>query len=110
MATDPRIIAWRAAGKHLPPMLRDFHDQKEVFKLVDSLTTGTPDASIRRPTWVEGHVYVIDTFLWCMARHGYTLQRSRARLPFECLSDNAKALRDREAAVIGSILGATNGR
>lgn len=110
MAIDPRTRAWRAAGKHLPPMLRDFHDQKDIFKLVDSLTTSAPDATIRRPTWVEGQVYVIDTFLWCMARHGYTLQRSRAQLPFECLSDNAKAMRDCEAAVLGSILGASNGR
>ena len=32
-----------------------------------------------RPSWVEGQCYVIDVFLWFMARRGYTLQRSKVK-------------------------------
>jgi len=105
MSIDKSIIDWREEGKHLPSILRDFHDQKDVFKLVHALTREKEESAIRRPTWVEGQVYVIDTFLWCMARHGYTLQRSRARLPFESLEENIKAMKAEEADSLRMILG-----
>lgn len=105
MAIDPAVLAWREAGKHLPWFLRDFHDQKDVFKLVHDLTRPSKlDLTIRHPNWVEGQVYVIDTFLWCMARHGYTLQRSRARLPFESLADNIAAMSKSESAAFNGLL------
>lgn len=105
MAIDLAVQEWRKAGKHLPPFLRDFHDQKDVFKMVHDLTVpAEPDPLIRRPSWVEAQVYVIDTFLWCMARHGYTLQRSRARLPFESLADNIAAMSKSESAAFNRLL------
>ena len=105
MAIDRAVVEWRNAGKHLPPILRDFHDQKDVFKLVHDLTRPPKlDSTIRHPTWVEGQVYVIDTFLWCMARHGYTLQRSRARLPFDSLADNIAAMNKAESAAFNRLL------
>lgn len=104
MAIAPEVLAWRAAGKHLPEPLRDFHDQKAVFKLVHELTKAPADPLHRHPSWVEGHVYVIDTFLWCMARHGYTLQRSRAKLPFESLESNIQAMEQRNAQAFASLL------
>jgi len=105
MAIDRAIQEWRKAGKHLPPFLRDFHDQKDVFKFVSQAATPLDkDPYSRELTWVEGHVYVIDYFLWCMARHGYTLQRSRARLPFESLADNIAAMTKAEAEVFNRLL------
>lgn len=101
---DQTVIEWRKAGLHLPPFLRDFHDQKDVFKLVHDLTRPPEDALINHPTWVDGQIYVIDTFLWCMARHGYTLQRSRARLPFESLDANIQGMKQREAALLDQML------
>ena len=91
---SPLVVAWRAKCKHLPPFLRDFHAQKDIFKLVHHLAPPPVDAMVRQPTWVEGHCYVIDVFLWCMARHGYTLQRSRAQLPFEDIGQNLELVRN----------------
>lgn len=67
---------WMRSGGHLPKFMRDFHDQKDLFKAIDEIII-TPANGIRNPTWAEAHVYVIDVFLWFMARRGYTLQRTR---------------------------------
>ena len=90
---DAQVQAWREAGKHLPEILKDFHDQKDLFKLMHAMLGEPTDGElIKRPDWVEGQCYVMDCFLWFMARHGYTLQRSRKNLPFDSLTDNLKAL------------------
>lgn len=87
-AGEARFKAWREAGRHLPPELRDFHDQKALFRTMHTIQEPSLQAKgvVRRPDWVEGHCYVIDQFLWFMASHGYTLQKSRADLPFASLS------------------------
>jgi len=97
-ATDPRVAAWREAGRHLPVVLRDFHDQKAVFRAMHEVqaSAGGPSRLVREPTWVEGHCYVIDQFLWFMARHGYSLQRSRAALPFTELDETLAAVSARQ--------------
>lgn len=79
------LEAWLKAGKYLPPVLRDFHDQKGVFKTMHERIKEDPASFIKRPDWIAGQCYVIDTFLWFMARRGYTLQKSRANLPFRDL-------------------------
>jgi hypothetical protein len=75
-----------AGGLHLPRCLRDFHDQKEVFKAIDNTmgmrvpVSGVVDRRSGAPyalDWITAHCYVIDKFLQFMAAHGYTLQRSR---------------------------------
>lgn len=96
---DEQLRAWRAAGKHLPGILKDFHDQKDVFKAMHTLIgeqSSEESPLIRRPTWVEGQCYVIDCFLWFMARHGYTLQRSRANQNFDSLERNIELLQEYE--------------
>jgi len=40
--------------------------------------------------WMQGHAYLIDCVLWKLARHGYTLQKSRAKQNFENLDDAIK--------------------
>jgi hypothetical protein len=96
---DEQLRAWRAAGKHLPEILRDFHDQKDFFKAMHTLIgeqSSEESPLIRRPTWVEGQCYVIDCFLWFMARHGYTLQRSRASHNFDSLEKNIALVQEYE--------------
>ena len=68
------VDAWLKSGEYLPEVLRDFHDQKDVFKAMHQIVRD-PVTTIKRPSWIEGHVYVIDVFLWFMARRGYTVQR-----------------------------------
>jgi hypothetical protein len=71
----PSVIRQRIdQNKHLPKIMRDSHDQKDLFKAIDN-TFSQPDAN--RVNWVDAHIYTIDTFLWVMAAHGYHLQKSR---------------------------------
>jgi hypothetical protein len=85
------VDAWLKSGEYLPPPLRDFHDQKEVFKAIHERIAEDQSSLVKRPTWIEGHVYVIDTFLWFMARRGYTLQKTRKRLEFRDLEEDVRA-------------------
>lgn len=100
-----QTTAWLRSGEYLPAFMRDFHDQKDVFKACDEVMQRSiaknGGAYMRDLSWVDAHVYTVDIFLWMMARHGYTLQRSRKRLPFADLFawiSGAKRERDREMA------------
>ena len=94
---------WLKAGKHLPAPLRDFHDQKDVFKAMHSLIS--PDnLSLQRVSWVDGQCYVIDIFLWFMARRGWTLQRVRAKGDFRDLGADVKAVQDAETGAFQEYL------
>lgn len=77
------------SSAHLPPFLRDFHDQKDLFKTI----WGRMDLSnfpevIRELGWMNFHMVIIDIFLWWMAKRGYTLQRSRAKVEFLGLQED----------------------
>lgn len=82
---------------YLPRFMRDFHDQKDLFKGISEFyklaekaaaaeDLNNPDCikhhHLKGYSWVLAHVYVIDFFLWFMAHHGYTLQKSRAPVEF----------------------------
>jgi hypothetical protein len=76
------LMAWLKSGEHLPKFMRDFHDQKDLFKTIHTLYRENEDAE-KKPNWVDGHIYVIDWFLWYMASRGYTLQKSRKQVDFK---------------------------
>jgi hypothetical protein len=87
---------WIATGKYLPQPLRDFHDQKRLFKRIHvnvgrkikkNMEERGYDSYLQGLNWCMAHVYVIDFFLWFMALHGYTLQRSRQRFAFDDLDE-----------------------
>jgi hypothetical protein len=88
------LRAWVDSYKHLPPFLRDFHDQKDVFKLVGG--GQSLDPAKEEISWLEGHCYTIDKFLWVMGMHGYTLQKCRAKKPFPDIHDAIQAKYDKE--------------
>lgn len=70
---------WLDSGKYLPKFMRDFHDQKDVFKAMYF----KQDCDSSDINWVHGQIYVIDYFLWFIAKRGYTLQKSRKNLDFQ---------------------------
>jgi hypothetical protein len=72
---------WLNSGEYLPEILRDFHDQKDIFKVMHYLYQDNESAK-RVPNWVNGQIYTIDWFLWFMASRGYTLQKSRKNIDF----------------------------
>lgn len=65
--------------KILPDCLKDFHDQKDVFKAIHQLYNGGETPIPGPNSWVDNHIFVMDYFLWFMARHGYRLQRFKSR-------------------------------
>lgn len=67
---------WREKGKHLPIFMRDFHDQKDIFKAMTDYFNNADEMPV---SWQDGHVFTIDWFLWFMAAHGYTLQKTAAK-------------------------------
>lgn len=79
---------WRNGGEHLPHFLRDFHDQKDLFKflfdraLEQYKEDPNPFHVTQNMSWVDGHLYTIDHFLWLMAEFGYTLQKSKKAIAF----------------------------
>lgn len=75
------LLNWLESDKHLPVMLRDFHDRKDLFKSMYTLYRDSPSSGIVPSPYVA-HVCVVDWFLWYMASRGYTLQKSRKRVPF----------------------------
>jgi len=74
-----KLHQWLLSGKYLPVGMRDFHDQKRLFKGMHYVQEGSESL---KPSWVDGHCYVIDCFLWYMASRGYTLQKSRVNVEF----------------------------
>jgi hypothetical protein len=74
---------WLQSQEYLPPFLRDFHDQKDLFKAIHWRTS--TNESTQALTWVQAHCYVIDVFLWWMAARGYTLQKTRVKCEFRDL-------------------------
>ena len=81
---NEKLKKWLEKGEHLPEFLRDFHEQKKVFKTIHSLYQDDETAKVM-PNWCIGHQYVIDWFLWYMASRGYTLQKSRKNIEFKDL-------------------------
>lgn len=74
---------WLDNQGYLPSFMRDFHNQKDLFKAMHYLyEQQDDDVTAGKPNWVDGHTYTIDWFLWYMASRGYTLQKTRKKLIF----------------------------
>lgn len=109
------IVDWMKVGGHLPRFMRDFHDQKRLFKHIDEMVASKRSDPIGQylakdlPNPISAHVYVIDYFLWFMARRGYTLQRARQKFEFvdldADLQDFERRLSEQVAAEIAYLNG-----
>lgn len=82
------LATWLKSGKYLPSPMRDFHDQKLLFKRIQEMSDRYKWLENEQPCFRVSMCYTIDVFLWFMAMHGYTLQRSRQRI------DGVKSLED----------------
>ena len=92
---------WIDSGKHLPPFLRDFHDQKDIFKTIGGLEARPPFPEY---SWMDVHVISIDKFLWNMAYYGYTLQKTRTKKTFVDMDEEIKAREDKETEAFKQML------
>jgi hypothetical protein len=98
------VKQFRDEGQYLPDALKDFHDQKDIFKLIHGVVDVEGNEGTKSVSWVTGHCYVIDVFLWAMARYGYTLQKSRANVEFESLTEAVAAANSRRSARFAHII------
>jgi hypothetical protein len=98
---------WVRSGEYLPPEMRDFHDCKDLFKAIHESIDVEGNSYAKAVDWVTGQCYVVDIFLWFMAKHGYTLQRSRKRVEFK---DLAATVEGRKKARQDSFFAALNER
>lgn len=94
------------SSKHLPEPLRDFHDQKDLFKLMHRLYSNNNhfEKGADSVNWVTGQCYVIDWFLWFMAQRGYTLQKSRAKVDFKNLREEIEKMKEKDAEALRKAL------
>ena len=98
---------WVKSGEYLPLFMRDFHDQKRIFKRIDEVIQAiVREGPYQLPNWVSAHIYVVDYFLWFMARRGYTLQRSRKRVDFVNMEQDLSEFEKREIDVLRGIIAA----
>jgi hypothetical protein len=105
---DTNIDAWLKSGEYLPEPLRDFHDQKDVFKAMHEILNVEGHEYAKPVNWIAGQCYVIDIFLWFMARRGYTLQRTRRRGAFRDLATDVKSQNDKRTESFMSMVMSTN--
>lgn len=101
-----KLQQWLDSAKYLPEPLRDFHDQKDIFKAMHEIIDVQGHEYAKSVSWRDGQCYVIDIFLWFMARRGYTLQRSRQKLPFRDLEADVAAAGEKRHAHMNQTLNA----
>lgn len=93
---------------HLPKFMRDFHDQKDLFRAINAEDEKMRLPSEREkfplPHWMDAHVYTVDVFLRFMAEHGYTLQRCRRDFDYKDLDKTVAQHRDARQAASAATL------
>lgn len=104
---NDQLRQWREDQKHLPELMRDFHNCKELFKTISEYIVCEDDNPANEVNWMQAHCYTIDVFLWFMAEHGYTLQRCRAKQDFSNLHERMAHCRNERLGVLSSILKGT---
>lgn len=72
------LDTYMSKDEHLPEFMKDFHDQKDLFKTMYDQFKDSHDV-LDNVNWVDAHQFTIDVFLWWMGRHGYKLQKSRTK-------------------------------
>jgi len=95
-----KLANWLESGEYMPPEFRDFHNQKDLFKAMHNTISNANENG----NWRDGHIYVVDTFLWYMARCGYTLQRSRKKVPFRNMEDDIQRYKNEISQAFDTML------
>ena len=74
-------INYVSNGEHLPEFIKDFQDQKDLFKAIyEQWKDGEPNHKVLEDVnWVDAHVFTVDFFLWWMGLHGYKLQKTKKK-------------------------------
>lgn len=87
---NQEVEDWKEKLEYLPTFMRDFHDSKNLFKTIQDNIIIEEGHPAKKISFVEAHCYTIDVFLWFMANHGYTLQKTKKRLEFADIQETLK--------------------
>ena len=98
------ISEWRESKDYLPDFLRDFHDQKDLFKCMHEMIDVEKNEYAKTVSWVAGQCYVIDIFLWFLSRYGYKIQRSSAKVEFENLNDAIRRCNEKHMSQLAATI------
>lgn len=90
--------------KYLPDFMRDFHDQKDLFKCIQDWAQRNEDFDKLPNSWMDNHIFCIDYFLWFMSLHGYKLQQIRTNILVHDLSKSIAEFREKSIKSLASIL------
>jgi hypothetical protein len=95
------LKSYLKSGKYLPEFMRDFYDQKDLFKRIDDNVDANRKKNLNERyleglNWINSHIYTVDFFLWFMAQHGYTLQRSRKKIEFCDIDTTLKDYKEKQ--------------
>jgi hypothetical protein len=100
------LTTWLKSGKYLPPPMRDFHDQKRIFKRIQEMSDRYKWMPGEQPDFRVSMCYTIDIFLWFMAMHGYTLQKTRQSIDgARSLDETLEEFEQRERKAMAEFLG-----
>ena len=95
---------WLETRKYLPMFLRDHHNQKQLFKCIHS-TVDIATSVQNPPNWIDAHCYVIDIFLWYMAKRGYTLQRCQnPNITFNDLEEDLNSFQKTQSDLLHQVI------
>lgn len=104
-----KLKKYLESGNYLPPVIRDFHDQKDLFKKIGSIMDNREE--LKNLSWVTAQIFTIDIFLWFMARHGYTLQKSRqSKIEFESLEKSVGEFREQQGNIMMNLIKGAMGK
>lgn len=93
---DKKLKNYLDSGEYLPDFMMDFHDQKLLFKRLNRIVENRQDGYTDNINWIEAQVYTVDIFLYFMADHGYTLQKSRKKVDFSSITDEMAAYNEEQ--------------
>lgn len=73
---DYQIEYYKKELKYLPDYLRDFHNQKDLFKMIHGWYNQNYKETelLKKISFREGQIFIIDFVLWCLVRYGYKIQ------------------------------------
>jgi hypothetical protein len=96
------------SGDYLPEILKDFHDQKDLFKTIWNWWCDKIRSKLGL-NWRDGHIFIIDYFLWFMALHGYKLQKIRTgKAEFYKIEESIKSHKNEEVKMLKKLLSGEN--
>lgn len=90
--------------KNLPDFMKDFHDQKDLFKCIQDWAARRETFKDLPNSWADNHVFVIDYFLWFMSIHGYKLQKIKSDIDFCDIHKTVSDFTDKRVKSLSLIL------